>query len=168
MKHYLFLALCLLFAVASAQTNRPGQMPPPQRYTVSFESQHGESFSVFIDGDLKNRMPQSRVIVNDIGGQTHEVVVVLKRPVEKAAVLSLRPGEPTVTVNVNYDMRLEQLYLYTPGHNRGDVDELAAYRNRDDARPAGTTIPRHLPPSRQAATSMTTPPRWPLTTMCWQ
>lgn len=121
------------FSISQAQNNYPGQVPPPQRYTVSFESQHGEAFSVFVDGDLKNRIPQGRVIVNDMGGQTHEVVVVLKRPVEKAAVMKLRPSEPTVTVNVNYDMRLEQLYLYTPGHNRGDDGGLANYRRRDEA-----------------------------------
>lgn len=134
MKKTMMLAVSALLAAAAwAQgAGEGGRVPPQQRYSVSFESQHGEAFSVFVDGDLKNRMPQTRVIVNDIGGQTHEVVVVLRRPVEKAAVLSLRPVEPTVTVNVNYDMRLEQLYLYTPGHNRGDAEEVAPYRRRDD------------------------------------
>ena len=133
------------------QPGRPGPVPPPQRYTVSFESQHGEAFSVFVDGNLVNRMPQSRVMVNDISNQTHEVVVVLKRPAEKAAVLSLRPGEPNVTVNVNYDMRLEQLYLFTAGHNRGDNNEMEGYRQRPDARreiagqPGAVAPPPHAP-----------------------
>lgn len=115
--------LCLAGMAAMAQPgqgNRSGQMPPPIRYTVRFESQHGEAFSVFIDGDLMNRMPQSRVLVNDISDQTHEVVVVLRRPAEKATVMSLRPGEANVVVNVNYDERLEQLLLYTPSHNRAE------------------------------------------------
>ena len=99
---------------------QPGSVPPPTRYTVSFESQRGEAFSVFMDGNLMNRMPQSRVMVNDVSDQTHEVVVVLKRPAEKAAVMQLRPGEPNVQVNVNYDQRLEQLLLYTPSHNRAE------------------------------------------------
>lgn len=99
---------------------QPGNVPPPTRYTVSFESQRGEAFSVFMDGNLMNRMPQSRVMVNDVSDQTHEVVVVLKRPAEKAAVMQLRPGEPNVLVNVNYDHRLEQLLLYTPSHNRAE------------------------------------------------
>lgn len=146
MKKTLFLTL--LISIFNFQLSivhaQPAKVPPPQRYTVSFESQHGEAFSVFIDGELQNRMPQSRVMVNDIGNQTHQVIVVLKRPVEKAAVLNLRPGEPNVTVNVNYDMRLEQLYLYTPGHNRADRDDMEGHRHNDVRRAAGE--PSVFPP----------------------
>lgn len=115
----LTLLCCCLCVVA--QGNAPTGVPAPVHYNVSFVSQHGEAFSVFIDGELQNRMPQSRVLVSDIGDQTHEVVVVLKRPVEKCAVLQLRPGERNVVVNVNYDSRLEQVYLYTPLYNRPDA-----------------------------------------------
>lgn len=96
-----------------------------KRYTVNFESHRGESFSVFMDGDLVNRMPQGRVTVPDVSDRTHEVVVVLKRPVQKAAVLNLLPGEPTVMVNVVYDERTEELSLYTPSHNRAESREVA-------------------------------------------
>lgn len=146
-KTTLLTLLCVLTLGLVAQ---PGHVPPPQRYTASFESQHGEAFWVFVDGDLKNPMPQSRVIVNDIGGHTHEVVVVLKRPVEKAAVLSLRPGEPNVTVNVNYDMRLEKLYLYTAHHNRGDRDDLADHRRREDVRRTAAAQAPPRPPHKPA------------------
>lgn len=118
----LSLLLLLMCAVVVAQKPAAGA-PAPQRHTVRFESQHGEAFSVFIDGELQNRMPQTRVLVNDMSSQSHEVIVVMKRPVEKAAVLSLRPGEPNVMVNINYDRRLERLYLYTPAHNRADYVE---------------------------------------------
>ena len=131
MKKKLFAGtlMCLLCVASMAQSPaRRDNVPPPPRYTASFESQHGESFSVFIDGELQNRMPQSRVMVNDINGTTHEVVVVLKRPAEKAAVLSLRPGEPNVKVMVNYDRRLEKLYLYTPEHNRPQAEPNVAAR----------------------------------------
>lgn len=128
--------LCLAGMTTMAQPGQgsrtPGYVPPPTRYTVRFESQHGEAFSVFVDGDLVNRMPQSRVMVNDVSDQTHEVVVVLRRPAEKAAVMSLRPGEPNVVVNVNYDQRLEQLLLYTPSHNRAEsyvADRRPVYRD---------------------------------------
>ena len=123
-KSLLIVAIISFFAfqcfVAQAQPGRPRAVPPPPQYTVSFESQHGESFNVFIDGDLQNRMPQTRVMVNNVSNQTHEVVVILKRPAEKACVLMLRPGERMVTVNVNYDQRLERLSLYTAAHNRAD------------------------------------------------
>lgn len=129
--------LCaVVFSVAMAQprpvprpgTPAPRQSLPPTQYTLSFESQHGEAFNVFIDGDIQNRMPQTRVMVNNVSDQTHEVVVVLKRPAEKAAVLQLRPAERTVTINVNYDQRLESLSLYTAAHNRADLGEYAVER----------------------------------------
>ena len=124
MTHRLLSVLILLLTAGTLVAQNPTQLPPPTRYTVSFESQHGEAFSVFIDGNLQNRMPQSRVQVNDVSNQTHEVVVVLKRPTEKAAVLSLRPGEPNVVVTVSYDQRLESLMLYTPSHNRSEYYEV--------------------------------------------
>lgn len=132
------LVLCLLLTaqwslVTGTQAQSP-QLPPPTRYTVSFESQHGEAFTVFIDGDPMNRMPQSRVLVNEISNQNHQVVVVLKRPAEKVAVLNLRPGEANVVVNVNYDARLEQVFLYTPTHNRAEAYDEEWIRQRDEYR----------------------------------
>ena len=116
----LLLTLLALCGVSMAQGIG---VPAPQRHTVRFESQHGEAFTVFIDGELQNRMPQTRVMVSNVSPQAHEVIVVLKRPTEKAAVINIRPGEPNVMVNVNYDRRLERLYLYTPAHNRADYVE---------------------------------------------
>lgn len=124
--YYILVVVAFAFhfspSVLMAQQPQPGA-PAPQRYTVRFESQHGEAFSVFLNGELQNRMPQTRVMVSNVSDQTHEVIIVLKRPTEKAAVMSLRPGEPNVLVNINYDRRLDRLYLYTPAHNRGDVEE---------------------------------------------
>lgn len=123
------LAIALLFVLvgfgASAQNGLPSvtKAPPPVHYSVNFVSQHGEAYSVYIDGELQNRLPQSRVLVTEVSDQVHEVVVVLKRPAEKAAVLQLKPSEKMVTVNVNYDVRLGQLYLYTAAHNRPDTEQ---------------------------------------------
>ena len=131
MKHLLlslFVALLPLAVSAQGVSSTP-QTPPPVYYSVNFVSQHGETFCVYIDGNLQNRMPQGRVLVNDVSDQVHEVVVVMKRPTDKAAVLQLRPGEKVATVNVNYDPRLGQLYLYTAAHNRPDADQRAALRD---------------------------------------
>lgn len=111
------LVLAFAFQLTSFTVSAQHHAPKPMRYTLNFEARHGESYTVFVDGDMMNRMPQSRVIVNDVSDQTHEVVVVLKRPAQKAAVLQLRPSEPNVIINVDYDARLEQLSLYTPSHN---------------------------------------------------
>lgn len=125
------LTLALLFpllslAVSAQVTNTRTAVtktPLPVHYSVNFVSQHGEAYSVYIDGTLQNRLPQGRVLVNEVSDQVHEVVVILKRPAEKAAVLQLRPNEKIVTVNVNYDARLDQLYLFTAAHNRPDTEE---------------------------------------------
>ena len=124
MKRFLVAVLTVL-CLAAVAVGQPqaGAQPAPTRYNLRFESRHGETFSVFVDGDLKNRMPQSRVLVNDVSDQTHEVVVVQKRPVEKAAVIDIRPGEPTVVVYVDYDSRLEKVSLYTASHNRPEEQQ---------------------------------------------
>ena len=99
-------------------------VPAPQRHTVNFESRNYETFTVFVDGTVQNRMPQSRVMVNDVSSQTHEVVVLLKSPEQKAAVLQLLPGEPVVTVYVDYDSRLERMTLYTPSYNLAEKERV--------------------------------------------
>lgn len=112
------VAFVFLFVAATLAWAQSPRVPAPTQYDVRFESQHGESFSVFLDGELQNRMPQGQVLVTGVSDQTHEVVVVLKRPADKAAVLQLRPGERTVTVKVSYDERQEKLSLFTAAHNR--------------------------------------------------
>lgn len=140
----LMLGLLCFGAVAQPGQKKqepPTHVPPAARYTVNFESQHGESFSVFMDGNLVNRLPQSRVMLNDVSDQNHRVVVVLKRPAEKAAVLDLRPGEPNVTVNVNYDQRLEELMLYTPTVNRAEAYDEEWVRQREEYRRRHEQLP---------------------------
>lgn len=123
-------ALLVLFSIACAVAGQTPSVPAPNTYSLRFDSQHGETFSVFIDGELQNRLPQSRVIVNEVSDKVHEVVVVLKRPAEKCAVLQLLPRDRMVLVNINYDSRLEQLYLYTAAHNKADADPHSELRRR--------------------------------------
>lgn len=135
---------CLLSFTAAAQVHNDA-LPAPTVYTVNFTSQHGEAYSVYMDGELQNRMPQGRVLVNNVSDQTHEVVVVLKRPEEKAAVLQLRPGEPNVTVNVNYDPRIGKLYLYTSAVNKPAVEEPLMVKRTVSERLAGKYTPVAVP-----------------------
>ena len=111
------LVMCLVAVTAVGQRQKPGH-PGRMGSTVNFESYNGESYMVFVDGDAVNGTPQSRVMVNDLSDRRHEVVVVLRRPAQKAAVMQLQPGEAHVRVTVNYDARTETLTLYTPSHNR--------------------------------------------------
>jgi hypothetical protein len=113
----LTVAAVMFWMPLSGQSDALQGLTVPQKHTVFFESHHGESFMVFVDGDAVNQLPQGRVMVTEMSSQTHEVVVVLKRPAQKAAVLMLLPRESEVTVYVDYDARLDRLALYTPSYN---------------------------------------------------
>lgn len=120
-----FICVSLLFTFHFSPITLQAQgVPAPQRHTVSFESRNGEAFMVFVDGDVVNSIPQARVMVTDMSSQTHEVVVVMKRPEQKAAVMQMLPGEPVVTVYVDYDTRLNRLALYTPSYNLAEKEKV--------------------------------------------
>lgn len=118
-------AICISVSAQSWMPQQParstGAAHSHQHYNVSFESRHGEAFTVYIDGDPVNRMPQGRVMVNDISRQVHDVVIILRRPAEKAAVMRFLPGEVNAVVNVDYDERGGYLHLYTAPCNRPDA-----------------------------------------------
>lgn len=149
MKKLFLIGLMSLMGLAGGTAvAQHGAGPRPTHHTLTFESSHGESYMVYLDGNVVNRMPQSRVMVNDLTDRQHEVVVVLRRPVEKAAVLRLVPGEPNVVVKVNYDARIEELSLYTPAHNRVEERDYAIGRDhhRDHHhadKPAVVVVEKH-------------------------
>ncbi len=156
----LYIILAMLSLTVAAQepySNHPhgvGGMRPIANSNVVFESQHGVAFTVFIDGNIMNGMPQGRVMVNDVSPTEHEVVVVLRRPAEKAAVLRIIPGEPTVTISVDYDAKNDHLYLYTPPCNRPDtprkpdrrkdIEEGIAVEYSDDDQPLTEDNPTRM------------------------
>ena len=108
MKHTaMALAMCLFSLAALAQGR-----------TLNFESRGGESFTVFIDGDIQNRMPQTRVLVTGLTDQPHEVVVVLRRPAQKAASMLLHPDAATTDIAVSYDQPTDRLTLGALGQER--------------------------------------------------
>lgn len=115
-KTLIALVACLLSMAAVAQKQQDNVSR-----LVNFEANDGESFTVFIDGDIMNRIPQCRVMANVFGDQSHEVVVILLRPVQKAAVLNLHFTEPSVTVNVGYDRRTDQLTLGSSSRNQASM-----------------------------------------------
>ena len=150
--------VCLLSAVAAAQPSTVPQAgsAPVLRHTVNFEAQHGEAFTVFLDGNEINRMPQGYVTINDLASKTHEVVVVLRRPASKAAVLHLRPAEARIKVSVTYNQASDCLVLYTPSANLADVPARAVAGSMVDqgsvsaSQPAAGAPAVDLPPVRPA------------------
>ncbi len=131
MKRFILSAfLCAVCLTLAAQSPQLSQLSTSKatHCNVSFVARHGEAFTVFIDGDPMNRMPQGRVIVNDISQQVHEIVVVLRRPAEKAAVMRFIPGEPNAVVNVDYDEKSGYLHLFTAPCNRPDAPSASRER----------------------------------------
>ena len=68
---------------------------------------------MYIDGDLVNNMPNSEVLINNLDTRLHEVIVVLTHPAHKASATQLYADIPSPIVTVSYDMRRQQMLLYT-------------------------------------------------------
>ena len=87
--------------------------PPPQAPSILVQAQNHETFQVYIDGDLVNNVPNSEVLANNLDSRLHEVVVILAHPAHKAAVTQLYASNPAPIITVSYDMRRQQMLLYS-------------------------------------------------------
>lgn len=115
----LLLTALLLASTLSAQHhgshNPHGTFPaPPQAPSIIVQAQNHETFQVYIDGDLVNNVPNQEVLIRNLDSRLHEVVVTLSHPAHKAAVTQLYASTPSPIILVSYDMRRQQLLLYTP------------------------------------------------------
>ena len=116
----LILTALLLVATLSAQPgsshnrNPHGTFPaPPQAPSILVQAQNHEIFQVYIDGDLVNNVPNSEVLINNLDSRLHEVVVILTHPAHKAAATQLYAATPSPIITVSYDMRRQQMLLYS-------------------------------------------------------
>ena len=114
------LITLLLVSTLAAQThgthnhNPHGTFPPPpQAPSILVQSQNHETFQVYIDGDLINNVPNSEVLISNLDTRLHEVIVVLAHPAHKAAATQLYAATPSPIVTVSYDMRRQQMLLYS-------------------------------------------------------
>lgn len=107
-------------AVAQSRNGRHGN-PTPARPTPSIlvEAQHGETFYVYADGELVNATPKTQVKVENLDARAHELIVVLQHPARKAAVVQLYAAIPAMVVTVDYDMRRQQLLLFSSDASGG-------------------------------------------------
>ncbi|MBO4600018.1 MAG: DUF4476 domain-containing protein [Bacteroidales bacterium] len=87
--------------------------PPPQAPSILVQAQNHETFQVYIDGDRVNNVPNSEVLANNLDSRLHEVVVILAHPAHKAAVTQLYASNPAPIITVSYDMRRQQMLLYS-------------------------------------------------------
>lgn len=123
----LMLLMVALCGIASAQhrpnrpgnPGRPGTQMPMQQGSIIFQSQAGETFMVYIDGDLYNRGPQSMVVLHDVPLGRHEINVVLKQPADKIVTLYLDVNASMPRHFVSYDVHRGLLSVYAEGNYGG-------------------------------------------------
>ena len=120
-KLFLTLFAVLSLATLSAQPhgnrhNNHGSVPPPPPATPSIivEAQQGETFQVYVNGDLVNNVPKSQVVVDQLDNQMQDIIVVLNHPSRKAGIIQAYATVEGTRVTVSYDPRSHRMLLYTP------------------------------------------------------
>ena len=98
---------------------RPGSERPMQQGSLTFQSQTGEMFVVYIDGDLYNRGPQAMVVMHNIPFGRHEINVVLKQPADKIVTLYLDVSAATPRHFVSYNARDGRLTVFADNATYG-------------------------------------------------
>lgn len=98
---------------------RPGSERPMQQGSLTFQSQAGEMFVVYIDGDLYNRGPQAMVVMHNIPFGRHEINVVLKQPADKIVTLYLDVSAATPRHFVSYNARDGRLTVFADNATYG-------------------------------------------------
>ena len=151
-KLFLTLFAVLSLATLSAQPhgnrhNNHGSVPPPPPATPSIivEAQQGETFQVYVNGDLVNNVPKNQVVVDQLDNQMQDIIVVLNHPARKAGIIQAYASVEGTPVTVSYDPRNRRMFLYT---------------NRQSVAPGG---PHHsvTPPTPSTHPTRTTPPMPP-------
>lgn len=114
----LLLTLLVLLSLSTLSAQPRGshgsiQTPPPATPSIVFESRYGETFQVYLNGDLMNNVPRTQVVVDNLDGYMQEAIVILTHPARKAAIIQVFATMEGTPVFVNYDDRNQQLSLQT-------------------------------------------------------
>ena len=136
-KLFSLLLICLLASCVVAQPgsgrphpntpNNPSVPPhhnpmPSMKQTLTLNSDHGELFQVYVDGDIVNRQPMSSVLVKGLSPMPHDLYVVLKQPVDKIVMMTYTPSGASEQLKVLYNHRNNALEIITPPqHQAGYV-----------------------------------------------
>ncbi|MBO4654195.1 MAG: DUF4476 domain-containing protein [Bacteroidales bacterium] len=92
--------------------NVPNPHHPTQLFhSVSLIAEHGEEFVVYVDGDIVNKRASSSVLVQNLTPQFHDIYVVLKRPVDKIALIRYQPNMLVENFFVSYNTMTGRLEL---------------------------------------------------------
>lgn len=112
-KLFIILTALLFVGTISAQPRGTHHHTPKPTPSILIQADRSETFQVYIDGDLVNNVPKSEVLIEKLDTRLHEVVVILTHPAHKAAVTQLYATTPAAEISVSYDMRRQQLLLYS-------------------------------------------------------
>lgn len=108
-------------------------------HSVLLTAVNGEEFQVYVDGDIVNKKPMTFVSIQNLTPQYHDVYVVLKRPVDKIAMVQVLPTASVANINVAYDHRTGAL-------------ELLLLQSQPQPQPQVTPVPAPEPPAPRLCT----------------
>lgn len=153
-KLFLTLFAVLSLATLSAQPhgnrhNHHGSVPPPPPATPSIvvEAQQGETFYVYVNGDLINNVPKSQVVVDKLDNQMQDIIVVLNHPARKAGIIQAYASVEGTPVTVSYDPRNRRMFLYTNRRSVAPGAPVGPHRSVTPATPpTPSTPPTHTMP----------------------
>ena len=98
--------------------NNPGSAPQHLATpSIIVESHHGETFFVYLNGDLMNNVPKTQVVVDKLNNQIQDIIVVLNHPAHKAGIIQAFASVEGTRVSVSYDPRDHRMFLYTDRQN---------------------------------------------------
>ena len=94
------------------QHHTPNPHHPAQfTHSIAFTAAHGETFVVYVDGDIVNKKAASSVLVQNLTPQPHDIFVVLKRPADKITMMRYQPNMLVENIFVSYNMMTGRLEL---------------------------------------------------------
>lgn len=99
-----FLYCCALLSCSFAQPHHANTPPiHPQHFSIDLSAENEELFTIYVDGDLINKMPQKHVFIANLSANRHEVFVVLHKPFDKITSFIVKPEQGMANYLVSWN-----------------------------------------------------------------
>jgi len=117
MKKHVILLILTMFGIAATAQHTHGkhhhssQSTLSEAYALNIIASNDERFTIYVDGDMVNSMPQSRVVLDKLDYNMHDIYVVLSYPENKINMLTYKPINHKEDMEVHYDRHHKVLRL---------------------------------------------------------
>ena len=124
MKNHIFLLAFMVLGITSMaqhvhrdyHSTSSSRTAIEENNTLTVVASHDERFMVYVDGDMINRMPQSKVVIDRMDYNLHDIYVVLTSPENKINMITYSPVNHREKMEVHYDRLHNLLHLHLPQH----------------------------------------------------